>query len=94
LSLSPARWQQIARVYELVIDREPAGRDALLAEACSGDEALRGEVEALLRRDGAGMVLDRPIWATAATLLEDGSGIAAGAMLGPYRVERLLGLSS
>jgi len=91
LSLSPARWQQIARIYEWVIDRESSGRDAFLAEACSGDETLRREVEALLRRDTAGMVLDRPIWATAAALLEDGSGVAAGTMLGPYRVERLLG---
>ena len=91
MSLSPARWQQIARVYELVIDGEPSGRDAFLSEACSGDETLRREVEALLRRDAAGMVLDRPVWATAAVLFEDGSGVAAGTMLGPYRVERLLG---
>ena len=91
MSLSPARWQQIASVYELVIDREPSGRDALLCEACSGDETLRREVEALLRRDAAGMVLDRPVWATVAALFEDSSGVAAGMMLGPYRVERLLG---
>ena len=37
------------------------------------------------------MVLDRPVWATVAVLFEDGSGVAAGTMLGPYRVERLLG---
>jgi serine/threonine protein kinase/TolB-like protein/tetratricopeptide (TPR) repeat protein len=91
LSLSPARWQQIASVYELAIDREPSARDAFLCEACSGDETLRREVEALLRRDAAGMVLDRPVWATVAALFEDSSGVAAGMMLGPYRVERLLG---
>ena len=78
MSLSPARWQQIASVYELVIDREPSGREALLCEACSGDDTLRREVEALLRRDAAGMVLDRPVWATVAALFEDGSGVAAG----------------
>ena len=91
MSLTPARWHQIANVYELAVERQPSEREAFLFEACAGDELLRREVEALLRRDGAETLLDRPIWSTAAALFEHRSAVVAGTMLGPYRVERLLG---
>lgn len=42
------RWQQIDRLLEEVLDREPGQREAFLQEACAGDEELRKKVEALL----------------------------------------------
>jgi eukaryotic-like serine/threonine-protein kinase len=91
VNVTAERWQQIARIYELAVDQDAATLDAFLSEACAGDEALRREVESLLREDAAPFVVDRPVWATAAPLLDDGSDLRPGATLGPYRIESLLG---
>ena len=72
MNVTPERWQHVARIYELAVDQDPATRDAFLSEACAGDEALRREVESLLRQEAAQVVLDRPVWATAAPLFDDG----------------------
>lgn len=91
MNVTPERWQHIARIYELAVDEDPATRDTFLSEACAGDEALRREVESLLRQETAQVVVDRPVWATAAPLLDDGPDLRPGATLGPYRIEGPLG---
>ena len=91
MTLTPERWQQIARIYELAADRDPSPRDAFLSDACAGDPSLRKEVESLLSQDRAAVILDRSVWATAAPLFPDGSDICRGTTLGPYRIESLLG---
>ena len=91
MTLTPERWQQIARIYELAADRDPSRRDAFLADECAGDPSLRKEVESLLSQDRAAVILDRSVWATAAPLFPDGSDIGRGTTLGPYRIETLLG---
>ena len=89
--MTPERWQHIARIYELVVDQDPSIRQTFLSEACAGDEALRREVESLLRHEAAQLVLDRPVSAAAALLFDDGPDLRPGATLGPYRVEGPLG---
>ena len=69
----------------------PASRDQFLSNACANDEGLRREVESLLGQDGASVVLDRPVWETAAPLLDDSINLGPGTTLGPYRIESLLG---
>ena len=91
MNLTPERWRQVARIYELAVDRDPATRDAFLTEACAGDETLRREVDSLLRQEGAQVVVDRPVWATAAPLFNDDPDLRPGATLGPYRIEGPLG---
>ena len=54
--MSPERWRQIEELYQLVQERAPADRGALLAEA---DPEVRREVEAMLAQDASGEVLDR-----------------------------------
>ena len=49
--MKPERWQQIERLYHSALEREAGQRVAFLAEACAGDDALRGEVESLLAHD-------------------------------------------
>ena len=88
---SAARWQHIASLYESAVDRDAATRDAFLAEACAGDEDLRHDVESLLRQDVASVLLDRSVWAAAASLLDDGFEFGPDTPLGPYRIERALG---
>ena len=42
------RWQQIERLYHAALERAESERAAFLKEACTGDDALRQEVESLL----------------------------------------------
>ena len=49
--MTPERWAQIEDLFHRVAEADPACRQNLLDEACSGDSELRKEVEALLDRD-------------------------------------------
>src|SRR5262249_16991760 len=49
--MTPERWRRIERLYHAALERDTDERAAFLADACAGDEALRGEVESLLRCD-------------------------------------------
>ena len=48
VGLTPERWREIERLYQLVQERAPGEREAFLRDACAGDEDLRKEVAALL----------------------------------------------
>ena len=89
--MTPERWRQVARIYELAADHDPAGREAFLRRACAADDLLRREVESLFHQDSAEMVLDRPVWSIAAPLLDDRPDLGPGALLGPYRIDSPLG---
>jgi len=55
------RWQRVEALYHAALEREPAERADFLERTCGGDDALRNEVESLLRYDGAaGDFLERP----------------------------------
>ncbi|HLW80138.1 MAG TPA: serine/threonine-protein kinase, partial [Terriglobia bacterium] len=49
--MEPERWRRIEELYHAALEREEGERAAFLAEACTGDEALRGEVESLLTQE-------------------------------------------
>ena len=87
------RWRQIDRIFQAALEREPAGRAAFLDEACSGDQRLRTEVEALLSSDGQGCdLLEGNAFEAAADLLaEDQPELAAGYRVGHYQVLGLIG---
>ncbi len=87
------RWQQIDRIFQAVMEREPGERAAFLEEACSGDQRLRVEVEALLSSDEQGCdLLEGDAFEAAADLLaHDQPELAAGESVGHYRVLGLLG---
>ena len=100
--MNPERWQQIERLYHEALERESPQRAAFLAEACSGDDALRREVESLLAQDrsspsgardaGAKTSLDRPAWEGAEWLLDPGiTHLSAGMRIGSYVIEAPLG---
>jgi eukaryotic-like serine/threonine-protein kinase len=92
--MTPERFQQIEELFHAVREGSAARRVALLSQA---DPELRREVESLLAvRSGAefgGDFMDRPALQNAPELLEDWTGAewAAGACLGPYRIESKLG---
>ena len=89
--MTPERWQHVARIVDLALDQDASTRDAFLSDACGADEALRCEVQSLLQQDAAKIVLDRSVWATAAPLFADRPDFGPGALLGPYRIECLVG---
>jgi eukaryotic-like serine/threonine-protein kinase len=68
--MTPERWQQIEELYYAALERTVAERAAFLAEACVGDEALRGKVEVLLAaQQRVGNFLSEPALQHAASLL-------------------------
>jgi Tol biopolymer transport system component len=91
-NMTPERWKRLEELYHAALARVPDARPAFLAEACPDDQALRREIESLLREtisdDG---FLDDPV-AIAPELLSDPSPAAmTGRPLGAYHLEGPLG---
>ena len=88
--MTPERFQEIAELYHAVCEGSAEERAALLART---DPQLRREVESLLSPHSSGEFLDRPAIQNAPELLSDSvfDELAAGACLGPYRIESKLG---
>lgn len=89
-----ARERQIELLYVSALEREPASRAAFLIEACHGDEALLQAVQKRLQGE------PKPAGETISSPAPPGQGsspsspdapLAPGSMLGPYRIERMLG---
>jgi eukaryotic-like serine/threonine-protein kinase len=51
--MNEKRWQQIEVILQQALSLPPASVEPFLEKACAGDETLRGQVESLLRHDGA-----------------------------------------
>src|ERR1700674_3682969 len=92
--MNAERWQKIEDLYHSAGQREQDERSAFLAEACQGDEQLRREVESLLSSPEPSVQSHSPSDETATmALAEIPTGrLAAGARLGPYRIETILGV--
>jgi len=88
--MSPEHLRKVEELYHLVREGPLEARAQLLAQA---DLGVRREVESLLAQHGADGVLDRPAMEVAARLLEDSNleRLAAGAALGPYKIESSIG---
>ncbi len=87
--LTPQEWQRISATYESVVERAGADRDAILKDACNGDEWVRREVESLLAESDEPSPLDRPVWV--APDLAPETRLSPGERIGPYEVEGVLG---
>lgn len=88
------RWEQIDRLFDAVLEREPAERASFLANACAGDDELRREVESLLAaHERAEKFIEAPAMEVAAKAAAAQGKIfsALGREIGPYRVLSLLG---
>ena len=89
--MTPQRWREIEQIYQSATDVEADSRDAFLAKACHGDEALRREVESLLELSNTQLFIDQPAWNLAVELLDDEGELAPGTELGRYSIQVLLG---
>jgi non-specific serine/threonine protein kinase len=87
------RWATVKRLHQAALDRQPDARAAFLDQACSGDEALRREVESLLAYQAAAEpFLESPALEVAAQSADDQPSMPlVGQTLGHYQVQSLLG---
>src|SRR5215510_3417784 len=91
--MTPERWQRIEQLYHSALERDASERAAFLVTACAGDDALRGEVESLLRCDArAEHFIESPALEVAAQLrAEERAQSMIGQQLGHYKIHSLLG---
>src|ERR1039458_7842923 len=81
--MPPERWKEVKRLFDAVLEREPADRQEFLEATCGGDAGLRSEVTALLDAlADAGSRYETPVVAPDPLL---------GRQFGPYRILRRLG---
>jgi hypothetical protein len=77
-------------IYNAALKQEPAQRAEFLRQACAGDEPLRAEIESrLAHEEPLGSFLQKPAVGNASVTAS--AELLTGQMLGPYRVEALLG---
>lgn len=70
--MTPERWQQIDKLFEAAMEREPGQRTAFLDQACADDHELRREVETLLAaHEQAENFIEAPPADVASELLDD-----------------------
>lgn len=68
--MTPERWQQVKEIFNSAIMYRPDERSSFIAQACSGDQDLRSEVESLIAsHEQSGSFIDKPAFETAASLL-------------------------
>src|SRR5690606_26845005 len=91
------RWQQIDQLFAEALERPPDERTAFLRATCGDDVELYREVVSLLKSDAeAEDALGESVSAFAAPILPElgaewEDDLAAGDLVGPYRVVRELG---
>jgi eukaryotic-like serine/threonine-protein kinase len=91
--MKPERWRQVEAVYLAAMEREASHRSAFLAEVCADDEALRREVESLIRfHERASNFIEAPALEVAARLEAKSQNYSlVGQSLGSYQIFALLG---
>jgi len=82
-------WERVEAILDLALDAPPEERSAVLDRECGIDEALRRQVERLLKAaDGADDFLEAPV---EAWIGEDAEPVAAPERAGPYRLCSVIG---
>jgi serine/threonine protein kinase/TolB-like protein len=79
------RWRRISQLYNRALEHDASERADFLQSACAGDDALRQEVESLLRQDTDDTLAAIELPAT------DPPGRLVGRQLGSYELRSLLG---
>ncbi len=91
-TVTPERWQQVKTVLDGALERRRAERDAYLAEACRGDDELRGEVESLLASEEVlGDFIEEPLFDLHREERAGEAAPAAGDRIEAYRIVREIG---
>lgn len=91
MAMTPERWQRIEDLFRAAVERPETERESFLAEACGGDEELRGEVLTLLANDTTEDFIEEPIAGAAVSLAPGQAEDVVGTRIGPYLLTRLIG---
>ncbi len=92
--MTPERWREIERLYNLALEQSADSRADFVARACQGDEKLLKEVESLLAStDVAGPYLEVPAVEIAAGRVarDEARWKLAGKTVSHYRIVEKLG---
>src|SRR5918911_4388740 len=91
--MKPDEWQQLDKLFHSAMEREPGERQAFLAEACGGDDALRREVESLIAaHEQASRFIERPaLEVEAQSLADEQAPSMVGQSIGHYKIVELIG---
>ena len=92
-NMTPERWRQIDELAQAVVSHAPIEREALLAAACAGDEALLRDVHAQLKFvEQANSFLEAPAIHDAAQLFEPHeAALKPGSIISHYKIEKKIG---
>ena len=88
------RWQQVERVYESALAKDPSERASFLEDACAGDDALRQEVESLLAyQERSEDFIESPALDVAAKLIamQKSTTAVSGQMINHYKIVAAIG---
>ena len=92
-------WKRVEEVFDRVVSAPPAERPALLERWCAGDDALRAEVESLLRHDQQAppdflnpdlLNASRPAVSSAVSTPNEARDPLIGQSLGDFEIKRLI----
>ena len=91
--MTPERWKRIDELFQEARARPPYDRAGFLATACSGDEAMRRNVESLLADSGSddGFLAESAMRVAAQMVASAGLAVMVGRSLAEYRLVALLG---
>ena len=100
--MEPERWRQIEQIFHAALEMKKTRRAAFLAQACAGDEGLRGELDRLLAgHDEGESFLESPALELAARKLAVANSLPAesadfapallGKTIGHFRVLEKVG---
>jgi hypothetical protein len=86
--MTPERWRQVTELFHAALVCEASGHTAYSDQACAGDRTLRKEVDAMLAAHQAPRGFGERLVSESQ---EEGPRLASGAMIGAYRIDRLIG---
>jgi len=85
--MTPERWQQVKEIFNSAISCAPEDRSVFLAQACSGDEHLRTEVESLIRsHEKSGEFIDQAAYLATSSFVEEKTTLKPGESIGSYDI--------
>jgi len=93
----PQRWRRLSQLFDKLIDLDAPARMALLDAECADDPQMRAEIESMLAADASAHAFDAGV--AGAVDLQSGDRSTShddareqiGALLGPWRLESVLG---
>jgi serine/threonine-protein kinase len=87
--VTPERWRQITDLFHAALLHDASTRPGYLQQACGGDTALRAEIESMLDAHEATADVSE---SRASISIAHVPRLEPGAMIGPHRVQRLIGV--